>query len=132
MGGPTTDVSVVTSGHDIADARLHRQVAALTAHGLSVEVLALGHGVDAPREAVRVRTWTRRPHLGRAALAVDVFSGRTGATPEERMALVNEALSDTEHHPPKQALRACRTGHTASKSLQTACKRLLASPTRIE
>ena len=78
MGGPTTDVSVVTSGHDIADARLHRQVAALTAHGLSVEVLALGHGVDAPREAVRVRTWPRRSHLGRAALAVEMVGRASG------------------------------------------------------
>jgi carboxymethylenebutenolidase len=32
---------------------------------------------------------------GYAALAVDVFAGRTGATPDERMALVNEALADT-------------------------------------
>jgi carboxymethylenebutenolidase len=32
---------------------------------------------------------------GYAALAVDVFSGRTGETNEERMSLVNEALSDT-------------------------------------
>jgi len=31
------DVSLVTSGHDVADARLHRLVAALTDSGLTVD-----------------------------------------------------------------------------------------------
>ena len=30
-------VSIVTSGHDVADARLHREVAALSRRGLEVE-----------------------------------------------------------------------------------------------
>lgn len=74
----SVDVSVVTSGHDIADARLHRQVAALTARGVSVEVLALGHGVDAPTGAVRVHTWRRRHPAGRAALAVEMMAHARG------------------------------------------------------
>ncbi|MGC5583363.1 glycosyltransferase [Ornithinimicrobium sp. W1679] len=62
------DVSVVTSGHDLADARLHREVAALVGLGIRVEVLALGHGVDAPAGS-SARTWRRRGPAGRAALA---------------------------------------------------------------
>jgi glycosyltransferase involved in cell wall biosynthesis len=52
------DVSVVTSGHDVADARLHREVAALRRAGLSVEVLGLGEPTAGPEGAV-VRTWPR-------------------------------------------------------------------------
>jgi glycosyltransferase involved in cell wall biosynthesis len=42
------DVSIVTSGHDVADARLHREVAALRRAGLTVEVLGLGDARNAP------------------------------------------------------------------------------------
>ncbi|MFJ6216229.1 glycosyltransferase [Streptomyces sp. NPDC092296] len=42
------DVSVVTSGHHVADARLHRHCAALRRAGLTVEVLARGRPADAP------------------------------------------------------------------------------------
>ncbi|MFF4652523.1 glycosyltransferase [Streptomyces sp. NPDC001380] len=42
------DVSVVTSGHHVADARLHRHCAALRRAGLTVEVLARGTARDAP------------------------------------------------------------------------------------
>jgi glycosyltransferase involved in cell wall biosynthesis len=42
------DVSIVTSGHDVADARLHREVAALCRAGLTVEVLGLGDAGNAP------------------------------------------------------------------------------------
>ncbi len=49
------DVSIVTSGHDVADARLHREVAALVARGLHVEVLGLGDEADGP-PGVTVRT----------------------------------------------------------------------------
>jgi glycosyltransferase involved in cell wall biosynthesis len=45
------DVSVVSSGHDVADARLHREVAAALAAGLTVEVLALGVASDGPAGA---------------------------------------------------------------------------------
>lgn len=62
------DVSVVTSGHDVADARLHRLVAALQRQGSSVEVLGLGDPVGAPY-GVPVRTWARPGMLGRAWLA---------------------------------------------------------------
>ncbi|AXI79699.1 glycosyltransferase family protein [Peterkaempfera bronchialis] len=42
------DVSLLTSGHHVADARLHRHCAALRRAGLSVEVLARGRAADAP------------------------------------------------------------------------------------
>ncbi|MDN5789426.1 MAG: glycosyl transferase, partial [Micrococcales bacterium] len=42
------DVSIVTSGHDVADARLHRVAAALQATGLCVQVLGLGDPADGP------------------------------------------------------------------------------------
>jgi len=63
------DVSVITSGHDVADARLHRCVAALRAHGLTVEVLGLGRVADAPA-GTSTRTWARPGLAGRAALAL--------------------------------------------------------------
>ncbi|HSP60589.1 MAG TPA: glycosyl transferase, partial [Ornithinimicrobium sp.] len=71
------DVSVVTSGHDLADARLHREVAALLDHGIRVEVLALGHGVDAPA-GTTARTWRRRGPVGRAALAAEMAARARG------------------------------------------------------
>ncbi len=48
----------MTSGHDVADARLHREVDAMVAAGLAVEVLGLGRQQDGPAGA-RVRTWDR-------------------------------------------------------------------------
>ncbi|HMM97268.1 glycosyltransferase, partial [Phycicoccus sp.] len=48
MGSAPVDVSIVTSGHDVADARLHRLAAALCRRGLAVEVLGLGDAADAP------------------------------------------------------------------------------------
>ncbi|MGN6334390.1 MAG: glycosyltransferase [Motilibacteraceae bacterium] len=62
------DVSVVTSGHDVADARLHREVAALAAAGLRVQVLGLGDPAAGPPGAA-VRTRARRGPAGRALLA---------------------------------------------------------------
>lgn len=44
----TVDVSLITSGHHVADARLHRHCAALRRAGLTVEVLARGRAADAP------------------------------------------------------------------------------------
>jgi glycosyltransferase involved in cell wall biosynthesis len=63
------EVSVVTSGHDVADARLHREVAALHRAGLTVEVLGLGDAGAAPDGAV-VRTWPRGSMRARAMRAV--------------------------------------------------------------
>ncbi|GGB84420.1 glycosyltransferase [Knoellia flava] len=62
------DVSFVTSGHDVADARLHRLVAAARRHGLTVEVLGLGDPADAP-EAEVVHAAPRGSFARRAALA---------------------------------------------------------------
>ncbi len=46
----------MSSGHDVADARLHREVAAARAAGLVVEVLGLGDPADGPAgAAVRAR-----------------------------------------------------------------------------
>ena len=49
-GGP--DVSILSSGHDVADARLHRYCAALHRAGLRVEVIARGQAGDAPEHTV--------------------------------------------------------------------------------
>lgn len=68
---------MITSGHDLADARLHREVAALVADGVRVEVLALGHGIDAPRGS-SARTWRRRGPAGRAALAAEMAARARG------------------------------------------------------
>ncbi|OIV36857.1 hypothetical protein BIV57_13915 [Mangrovactinospora gilvigrisea] len=46
--GGGVDVSVVSSGHHVADARLHRHCAALRRAGLRVEVIARGGPEDAP------------------------------------------------------------------------------------
>ncbi|HEX6918425.1 MAG TPA: glycosyl transferase, partial [Phycicoccus sp.] len=64
MGSAAPDVSVVTSGHDVADARLHRLVAAFTRRGLTVEVLGLGDPADGPASAAvttrpRGSVWSR-------------------------------------------------------------------------
>ena len=45
----SVDVSVVTSGHNVADARLHRLCDAFTRGGLSVEVLGTGDPAAGPR-----------------------------------------------------------------------------------
>jgi len=62
------DVSFVTSGHDVADARLHRLAAAARRVGLSVEVLGLGDAADAPR-VDHVTATPRGSFVRRAALA---------------------------------------------------------------
>lgn len=78
------DVSIVTSGHDVADARLHRVCAALQRGGLAVEVLGLGDPAGAPpgtevttrpRGSVLSRPLTAMTYAvrarGRALLALD-------------------------------------------------------------
>jgi glycosyltransferase involved in cell wall biosynthesis len=59
----------VTSGHDVADARLHREVAAFQRAGLSVEVLGLGDPASAP-PGTAVRTRPRKGLAHRAGAAV--------------------------------------------------------------
>ena len=71
------DVSFVSSGHDVADARLHRLVRACLRHGLSVEVLGLGDPASAPEGAAVIavpRTTMRR----RAALALRLARAASG------------------------------------------------------
>ncbi|MDR3360033.1 MAG: hypothetical protein LBO20_05195, partial [Bifidobacteriaceae bacterium] len=68
MGG--IDVSIVSSGHDVADARLHRATAALRRAGLSVEVVALGRADDAPAGCV-VRVRPRKGRLDRLKMALE-------------------------------------------------------------
>ena len=63
--GVDIDVSIVTSAHDVADARLHREVTALQRAGLSVEVIGLGDPAGGPPGAVVV-TRPRRGARGRA------------------------------------------------------------------
>ena len=48
MARPRVDVTLLSSGHDVADARLHRHCAAFRRAGLSVEVIAKGRAEDAP------------------------------------------------------------------------------------
>ena len=75
----SVDVSIVTSGHDVADARLHRVSAALLRAGLSVEVLGLGMATDAP-EGVTARVRPRPGLAGRALLAAVLPWKARGAT----------------------------------------------------
>lgn len=62
------DVSVVTSGHDVSDARLHRVCAALVGRGLTVEVLGLGDPAQGPEGAL-VRATPRGGMSARALAA---------------------------------------------------------------
>ncbi len=71
------DLSLVTSGHDVADARLHREVGGALARGLRVEVLGLGSAGDAPH-GVHVRTWDRPRGLVRRLLHATVLPWRAG------------------------------------------------------
>lgn len=75
----SVDVSILTSGHDVADARLHRITAAMLRAGLSVEVLGLGDAKDSPEDATAlVRP---RPGLaGRLLLALVLPWKARGAT----------------------------------------------------
>jgi glycosyltransferase involved in cell wall biosynthesis len=66
---PSPDVSIVSSGHDVADARLHREVAALRRAGLVVEVLALGDPAAGP-EGAELRTRSRGSMAARALRAL--------------------------------------------------------------
>jgi glycosyltransferase involved in cell wall biosynthesis len=61
-----SDVTVLSTAHDVADARLHRIVGALAAAGLTVDVVGLGGAGAAPPEAAAVRTRVRSGPLRRA------------------------------------------------------------------
>jgi glycosyltransferase involved in cell wall biosynthesis len=63
------DVSVVTSGHDVADARLHRIVAAAVRAGLTVEVLGTGVAAAGPAGCA-IRTWPRAGFARRSMRAL--------------------------------------------------------------
>lgn len=65
------DVSIVSSGHDVADARIHRLAAALVDLDLSVEVLGLGRPSDGP-PGVPTSARPRPGFVGRAFYALTV------------------------------------------------------------
>ncbi|HYU84507.1 MAG TPA: glycosyltransferase [Kribbellaceae bacterium] len=65
------DVGIISSGHDVADARLHKITAALQRRGLSVEVWGLGDPAAGPAGA-DVRTKCRAGMLGRLGQAAIV------------------------------------------------------------
>ncbi|MEU8134544.1 glycosyltransferase [Streptodolium elevatio] len=60
------DVSIISSGHDVADARLHRTAAALIRAGLTVEVIALGDPAGGPLGARIVSLGARGGAIDRA------------------------------------------------------------------
>ncbi len=69
MAGHSTgryDVTLLSSGHNVADARLHRLVGALRRNGLAVEVIAQGVVKDAPQGS------TFRKAIGGKGLAMRV------------------------------------------------------------
>lgn len=63
------DVTILSSGHDVADARLHRHCAALNRAGLRVEVIARGSADDAPAHTV-FRSAASRGMAGRGIQAL--------------------------------------------------------------
>jgi glycosyltransferase involved in cell wall biosynthesis len=69
MPRPRVDVTLLSSGHDVADARLHRHCAALRRAGLSVEVIAKGRAEDAPVDA-EFRSVHPRGFAGRGLTAL--------------------------------------------------------------
>jgi len=64
------EVSIVTTGHDVADARLHRLCAAFVRAGLGVEVIGLGSAEQGPPGAGALRTSPRGGLAARAVRAV--------------------------------------------------------------
>jgi len=71
------DVSVISTAHDVADARLHRVTAALLEVGLTVDVVALGDPAGAPA-GVRVTTMPRKGLLTRALRSLTLPVGAKG------------------------------------------------------
>ena len=68
MTAAEVDVSILATGHDVADARLHRLAAVLISECLSVEVRGLGTSSAGPPGAI-VRTSDRRSLFRRAVRA---------------------------------------------------------------
>lgn len=69
MSGSDVDVTILSSGHDVADARLHRHCAAMHRAGLRVEVIAKGRAEDAPAQAA-FRSISPRGFAGRGMKAL--------------------------------------------------------------
>ena len=72
------DVTVLSSGHDVADARLHRHCAAFRRAGLRVEVIAKGRAEDAPVET-EFRSIRPRGIIGRGMKALTLPSRARGS-----------------------------------------------------
>lgn len=70
IGAAVADVRVLSTAHDVADARLHRIVAALAAQGASVRVEALGDPASGPPTAVDVVARPRPSLVRRLLLAL--------------------------------------------------------------
>jgi len=66
---PRADVAIISTAHDVADARLHKIVAALARSGLAVELFGLGDPAGAPARA-RAFTVPRRGLFARLARAL--------------------------------------------------------------
>jgi glycosyltransferase involved in cell wall biosynthesis len=64
-----SEVAVVSTGHDVADARIHKIVSALIRRGLNVQVWGLGRADQGPQGA-EVRVTTRGGLVRRATRAV--------------------------------------------------------------
>lgn len=77
MAAPRVDVAIVSAGHDVADARLHKITAALRRAGLSVELAGLGDADGGPA-GVRVRT-EQRGGMARRAVRAALLPWRTRA-----------------------------------------------------
>ena len=69
MAPAQIDVTLLSSGHDVADARLHRHCAALRRAGLRVEVIAKGRAEDAPA-GTEFRSIRPRGMVGRGIKAL--------------------------------------------------------------
>jgi len=77
MARSQIDVTMLSSGHDVADARLHRHCAAFRRAGLRVEVIAKGRAEDAPAEA-EFRAIQPRGIVGRGVKALTLPSKARG------------------------------------------------------
>lgn len=77
MGARQPDVAIISSGHDVADARLHKLAGAFRRKGLAVEVRGLGEPSDGPSGAA-VRT-SDRGGMGRRAVRAVTLPWTTAA-----------------------------------------------------
>ena len=77
MHDAAVDVGVLTTGHDVADARLHKVVKALRERGLTVEVRGLGERSDGPDGALVIVS--RRGGLLRRGLRAAALPWKSSA-----------------------------------------------------